>query len=300
MSLPASSVNITTGSPANTFNAAAHGLANIVRVTTTGTLPAPLVVRTDYYVVGVTANTFQLSATFNGAAIPITTIGVGTHTFTVTGSTIDTTGGYGAKSNYYYTTPASFTVPWALESPSGAVNVAGAYDAMNNGGDGGLGMVRIDAATLSPFINRGTILGYGVNPISGTLTINNVISAVQPDTGVTNWIAAGAVMPDYRTLTIPAGSVAMTGKVDVYIQGAMSKTDGTVDTNNVSGTLFSTKVATDSNLAVPGLPNNLPGAGDVIDGYRYFRLIFKMKGPPTAVLPTWGTVDGISVPYFIQ
>ena len=60
----------------------AHGLANGTAVTlsTTGSLPAPLVPGTIYFVVGAAANTFQLAATVGGAAINTTTAGTGTHT----------------------------------------------------------------------------------------------------------------------------------------------------------------------------------------------------------------------------
>jgi hypothetical protein len=59
-----------------------QGFANgdSVYVTTTGTLPAPLAVSTEYYVVGVAAATMQLATTYGGSAINITTAGSGTHT----------------------------------------------------------------------------------------------------------------------------------------------------------------------------------------------------------------------------
>jgi hypothetical protein len=59
----------------NTLTANGHGLANgaVVRLAeTAGRLPPPLQPETAYYVVGATANTFQLAATSGGAAIDIT------------------------------------------------------------------------------------------------------------------------------------------------------------------------------------------------------------------------------------
>jgi len=58
------------------------GYANgdTVYVSSSATLPTGLVVATEYYVVGVTASTLQLAATYGGAAINITDTGVGTHT----------------------------------------------------------------------------------------------------------------------------------------------------------------------------------------------------------------------------
>lgn len=64
----------------DTFTLVAHGLVNgtVVRlVEVSGPLPAPLLAETAYYVVGVAANTFQLSATFAGPAVDVTTAGSG-------------------------------------------------------------------------------------------------------------------------------------------------------------------------------------------------------------------------------
>lgn len=63
----------------------AHGLAvnDVVRLTTTGTLPAPLVAGTDYTVVSVpSTTTLKIAATVGGTAINITTTGTGTHSLT--------------------------------------------------------------------------------------------------------------------------------------------------------------------------------------------------------------------------
>jgi hypothetical protein len=54
-----------------------------VKFTTTGTLPNPLVAGTVYYVQNPAANTFELSATVDGASITTTTAGAGVHTATV-------------------------------------------------------------------------------------------------------------------------------------------------------------------------------------------------------------------------
>lgn len=64
----------------NTFTLTAHGLTNgtVVRlVETSGALPVPLKTETAYFVIGATANTFQLSATSGGPAIDITVTGNG-------------------------------------------------------------------------------------------------------------------------------------------------------------------------------------------------------------------------------
>jgi uncharacterized phage protein gp47/JayE len=58
-----------------------HGLVNgdVVSFATTNTLPAPLAPNMPYYVVAAAANTFEVSSTSGGAAIPTTTAGAGTH-----------------------------------------------------------------------------------------------------------------------------------------------------------------------------------------------------------------------------
>ena len=74
---------VTAANPA-VFTSNAHGLLNgyLVQLKTTGALPSPLAVDTDYYVINKTANTFQLSTSYGGSAI--NTIGgtqSGTHYF---------------------------------------------------------------------------------------------------------------------------------------------------------------------------------------------------------------------------
>ena len=66
-------VNVTS----NVFSATAHAYQNgdVVTLSTTGTLPAPLVLTRDYWIVERATNSFKLSETPNGAAIDITTTG---------------------------------------------------------------------------------------------------------------------------------------------------------------------------------------------------------------------------------
>ncbi len=55
-----------------------YGLYDACFVSSTGTLPAPLIANTRYFIVSPTANDFKLSATAFGAAINLTTAGTGT------------------------------------------------------------------------------------------------------------------------------------------------------------------------------------------------------------------------------
>ena len=65
------------------ITSASHNLSNadVVKLTTTGTLPAGLAVSTDYYVISATTDTFKLSATSGGSAVDITGTGTGTHSW---------------------------------------------------------------------------------------------------------------------------------------------------------------------------------------------------------------------------
>lgn len=79
-------------SPTFTFTAsgmimtsAAHGwgMNKIVRLSSTGTLPTPLIAGKDYYLVQITVDTVRFSASKGGAPIITTSAGTGIHTATV-------------------------------------------------------------------------------------------------------------------------------------------------------------------------------------------------------------------------
>lgn len=67
------------------FTLVDHGLyrGDRIRLETTGTLPSPLAVKTDYWVLynGLATGTFQLSTEEDGSPIATTTAGSGTHSF---------------------------------------------------------------------------------------------------------------------------------------------------------------------------------------------------------------------------
>lgn len=83
-------VNIT----ANTVTVTAHGYSTgfKVQLTTTGTLPAPLTILTDYFLIVVNANTLKFATTLAnalaGTAIDITTQGSAAAIDTITGVTL--------------------------------------------------------------------------------------------------------------------------------------------------------------------------------------------------------------------
>jgi hypothetical protein len=76
--------SISNASPA-VFTLVDHGLqeGDIIRLETTGTLPSPFAVKTNYYVVynGLTTSTFQLASEDEGDPINSTTAGSGTHSY---------------------------------------------------------------------------------------------------------------------------------------------------------------------------------------------------------------------------
>jgi hypothetical protein len=67
-----------------------HGFVGgeVLQLTTATTLPAGLALATNYYVINVTTDTFQLSATPGGTAINITDTGTGVHTLHVCGQAV--------------------------------------------------------------------------------------------------------------------------------------------------------------------------------------------------------------------
>lgn len=72
--------NVNTGTEVITITG--HTLVNGqgVMFSTTGTMPSGIVIGTVYYVINTAVNTFQISATVNGAPVNITSPGIGVHT----------------------------------------------------------------------------------------------------------------------------------------------------------------------------------------------------------------------------
>lgn len=85
------SAAFTANASTDTLTSAGHNLHNgdPLSLSTTDTLPAPLVEGVTYYVLSATDDTYQLSATPGGAAIVLTTAGTGTHTHALADGTAD-------------------------------------------------------------------------------------------------------------------------------------------------------------------------------------------------------------------
>lgn len=78
-----------------------HGLSNgeVVRLKSPGSLPAPLFIDTDYYVINAATDTFELSASSGGAAIALTAPGVGVQKMS-RGGVVVAAANPGAESTY--------------------------------------------------------------------------------------------------------------------------------------------------------------------------------------------------------
>lgn len=87
-----SPVVFTVDEPNNKVLSIAHGLVagRVVHLTTTVTLPSPLVASTPYYVVNPTTDDFQLSLTANGFVINLLDTGSGVHSYKVAGEFVGT------------------------------------------------------------------------------------------------------------------------------------------------------------------------------------------------------------------
>jgi len=81
---------VTFNDGADTINCVAHGFLDGQGVTfrTTGTIASGVSLGSYYYVVNATADTFQISTTYNGSPVNITSTGSGTHTAGRCGETI--------------------------------------------------------------------------------------------------------------------------------------------------------------------------------------------------------------------
>jgi hypothetical protein len=90
---PNTLASITNASPAVVTSTTSFSDGTAMRLQTTGDLPTGLTVGTIYYVVNSTGTTFNLSATYGGAAINTSSAGSGTHSVTSSGIPLSSLGG---------------------------------------------------------------------------------------------------------------------------------------------------------------------------------------------------------------
>lgn len=167
------------GADTITWTAHGHSAGDSGQFTTTNTLPGGLSLATTYYIINPTTNTFQVSLTAGGAAVNITTTGMGTHTFT-TGSA-DPLNIRWSNSEDYNTWRASATnTAGSLRCEVGN-EVVGAMSA--RGGH----LICTDQATYY-FHYVGGDYVYALNKISDGPTMISPHAGVQDAAGNTYWM----------------------------------------------------------------------------------------------------------------
>jgi len=122
---------LTVGTLDGTITSTGHGLVdtNKVQLSTSGALPGGLDAATDLYVRDKTADTFKLATISNGTAVALTTVGSGTHTWTISGANKAPWQNQGTLTNQTQTSTsgggsgAKFTVVTSAENNLGSVTV---------------------------------------------------------------------------------------------------------------------------------------------------------------------------------
>lgn len=183
----------------------AHNLrnGNIVRVSSTGTLPPELSAGVDYYVINRTVNTFQLSSTFSGGAINFSTAGTGTHTWqrygvtiydVSTGTSSSSTSGFKQGYPVRFLTFLGQTLAIngidaerSYDNSSGWVTTGGAFDLANMPGSNTctISIEWLDRVYLAGDTNEPSRLYYSSTPTSGAIswTSGNGFLDVEPEDG---------------------------------------------------------------------------------------------------------------------
>lgn len=252
------SITFTANATTNELTAVAHGLEEGQRVylSTSGTLPAPLVTTSAYYVIATTDDTFKLSLTLGGAEIDITSAGTGTHKarsgFMVldgltnqepasVGRVIDVSGAASAGNN------GQFVIVEYISAASVKVaNIGGVAPDANNGTlvwsidtfEVELPGVYVDSIVLDTTVNRPEIVNRIPYPNETGVRVDSNIEI---------------------EITDPNVSVFFQGQIgftEVYVDGVLAYTG-----NTLTGTFQ------------PGFDGPESSRDDTIDGARGLRLV---------------------------
>ena len=156
------------------ITSATHGLAtgNIVVFTTTTTLPAGLSLATNYYVKYLTANTFNVSTTYNGTNVDITDTGTGTHTFTVVGTTSAVDDNLGLEDNDWFVLGEIGDAKTEDDDVNGTVTRGTALPITNN-----ISFAHDISTPVTKILERGIAI-YGTDDDGVTGTIIESIGAI--------------------------------------------------------------------------------------------------------------------------
>lgn len=202
---------------ANAIAETAHGLktGDIIRLTTSGTLPSALALLTDYYVIRISANSFKLASNpLNaelGVALSIAADGSGNHTVTSQERQIKS-----LDVNIVNTVPVSFsgdvnvtqgTSPWVIGDGGGSITV----DAVN-----------LDIRDLVFSTDKVDVSGSSVS-ISGTVAVTQSTSPWTVD----GTVELGATtLAALETINVTDGGGSLTvDAVDLDIRDLAAATD---------------------------------------------------------------------------
>ena len=200
--------------PATTFpNAQNVRDGTKCQVSTTGTLPSPLAVSTDYWVVGASGNTIQLSATKGGAAIDLTTQGTGTHTLELV--SIEFAIGAGGTGSTANGNAGGNTVFGEGTTPYHTATGGGGGRQQGPGGTGGV--------PTGAFINKRGASGSG----GGDLETSGTGDTLESGTGASSWFGGGPPTPISTSNGTAAGAnTGAGGSGAVQAQAASANVSG--------------------------------------------------------------------------
>src|SRR3990172_1060078 len=190
-------VNTTT----NIITITGHPFSNndVVEFSITTTIPAPLVAGTNYYVVGVSGNDFQVSSTLGGSAVDLTSGGSGTHT-------VKTVDAHAIK----HSTTGTFT-------HDNLTHTGNDYDIENSAAGTNTATYGADAGTErdgSTNIYSGSIVGAGQSFAGDGGTLSNVTFYLQKTGSPTGNITAKVYAHSgvYGTSSVPTGGALATSE----------------------------------------------------------------------------------------
>ena len=243
------------------FTVPNHGLENgvVVRLTTTGTLPAPFALATDYFVVGRTDTTFRLALASGGAAIATTTAGSGVHTITSTGVLPGFT--RWAARRCTELTGAPMLKAWLDVVGSNVARTPPVSRTHN-----------FIWSASDPSLNPLTQMEFS-GPLSFLATISVANPAVITSTG--HGLANGTPIRLYTTGTLPTG---LTSGTTYYVVGR------TANTFQLSATLAGTAIAT-----------TVAGSGVHTVIYDIVQDVVLTGGPAISDLPTLVVKFGVTI-----
>lgn len=235
--------------PTNTITIISHGFSNgdVVNFSSSDTLPAPLVITTNYYVISATTNTFQVSLTSGGLVVPLTSVGSGTHTVIQNG-----------KLNYHNGTSASAIVTEqhkatltqkTLTSPVLNTSTADTITGIS-------GNITVTGSTSTNLTATGAGV-VNISSVNGKVNISSSSNDVQVEninfsgTAISSVPSGGIVF--LQNFAISNNNVTNTGAINILPASGTNLKLSTTSTGIVKlgdSAEASTKIDADSNLAV--------------------------------------------------